>query len=66
MDRCPSGIATSGVDMSIMTVGRTVIVPLTLLVAALAGFRPLARTDHRVQTTKDDASDVARMGGDSG
>jgi hypothetical protein len=66
MDRRLSGLATSGVNMSIITVGRIVVVPLTLIVVALAGCRALARTDDRVQTAKDDASDLARMGSDSG
>lgn len=102
MDRRPSGVATSVVNMRIITFGRTVVVPLSLVVLALAGFsapplairsmlvlvavgalglvvlaltrswhrsgrvRPLARTDDRVQSAKDDASDLARMGSDAG
>jgi hypothetical protein len=38
MDRRPPGIATSVVTMRIITFGRTVVVPLSLVVLALAGF----------------------------
>src|SRR5205823_4652363 len=102
MDRRPPGDATSVVNMRIITFGRTVVVPVSLVVLALAGFsappvtirsmlvllavgalglvvlaltrswrgsspvRPLTRTDDAVQITKDDASDLARMGSDAG
>jgi hypothetical protein len=38
MDRRPPGVATSVVNMRIISFGRTVVVPLTLVVLALAGF----------------------------
>ena len=38
MDPRTPGVATSVVDMRIITVGRTVVVPLSLVVLALAGF----------------------------
>lgn len=66
MDRRLPGITTSDVNVSIITVGRTVVLPLSFVVLALAGFRALARIDDRGQTAKDDASDLARMGSDSG
>jgi hypothetical protein len=38
MDRRPPGVATSVVNMRIITFGRTVVVPLSLVVLAVAGF----------------------------
>jgi hypothetical protein len=38
MDRHPSGVATIVVNMRIITFGRTVVVPLSLVVMAVAGF----------------------------
>jgi hypothetical protein len=38
MDRRPPGIATSVVNMRLITFGRSVVVPLSLVVLALAGF----------------------------
>jgi galactitol-specific phosphotransferase system IIC component len=37
MDRCSPRVATRGVNMRIITFGRTVVVPLSLVVLALAG-----------------------------
>jgi hypothetical protein len=38
MDRRPPGVATRVVNMRIITFGRTLVVPLSLVVLALAGF----------------------------
>jgi len=38
MDRRPPGVATSLVNMRTITFGRTVVVPLSLVALALAGF----------------------------
>jgi hypothetical protein len=38
MDRRPPGVATSAVSMRIITVGRTVVVPVSLVILALAEF----------------------------
>ena len=38
MDRRPPGVATSVVNMRIITFGRTVVVPLSLVALALTGF----------------------------
>jgi hypothetical protein len=38
MDRRPPGVATSVVNMRTITFGRTVVVPLSLVALALAGF----------------------------
>jgi uncharacterized protein YjiS (DUF1127 family) len=38
MDRRPSGVSTSVVNMRIITFGRTVAIPLSLVVLALARF----------------------------
>jgi hypothetical protein len=87
--------------MRIIAFGRTVVLPLSLIVVTIAAFgapialrsvivmvaigaigltvvslakrwqasrhvRPLPRTDDVVQSAKDDASDLARMGSDAG
>ena len=87
--------------MRIITAGRTVVVPVSVVVLAVAGIgvpaalrsvvvlvaigaigltvfslarrwhasrhvRPLPRMDDVVRITKDDASDLARMGSDAG
>lgn len=98
MDRRLPGIATSVVIMRTITFGRTVVVPLSLVALALAGFSAPAvairsmlvllavgalgfvvlaltrswlssrrdRPDDVVQSAKDDASNLARMGSDAG